>query len=218
MFAPSPYSGKITFRSGEFFEKLRLDGLSEELLGELNDASGVLDHLNGFNPGEIVEEPAATGVHEHGVALQFHQLPDDDLLFGARDRAQNALGQSARATSDERFENNVDVAVARRPRIAQQRRRRALRTSDATESRSQSSASRSGLRHSWFQPERAGVAAAVAAPALYAMNAAPGGIFVNLRFLGRRIIFEKLAVIRDLSELLAIRCNRAHRQAPSRRA
>ena len=48
--------------------------LAEELPRELQNARGVGDDLHGLNAGDVVKEPAATGVHELGVALHLHQL------------------------------------------------------------------------------------------------------------------------------------------------
>ena len=38
------------------------------------DARGVVQHLHGLDAGDVVEEPAAARVHEHGVALHLQQL------------------------------------------------------------------------------------------------------------------------------------------------
>ena len=47
---------------------------AEELCGQLQHARGVGDDLHGLDAGDVVEEPAATGVHELRVALHLHQL------------------------------------------------------------------------------------------------------------------------------------------------
>ena len=45
--------------------------------------SGILEDLHGFDSADLVEEPAATGVHEHGMALHFEQLQHSyRLVFG----------------------------------------------------------------------------------------------------------------------------------------
>ena len=57
-------------------------GLSEELGGELEDASCVGDDLDGFDAGDLVEEPATGGVHELGVALEFEEFEDGGAFCG----------------------------------------------------------------------------------------------------------------------------------------
>ena len=54
--------------------------LAEDLLRKLQNARGVGDHLHGFNAGNIVEEPTATGIHELRVALHLHELKGADAL------------------------------------------------------------------------------------------------------------------------------------------
>ena len=47
---------------------------AEELGGELEDAACVGDDLDGFDAGDLIEEPAAAGVHELGVAFQLEEF------------------------------------------------------------------------------------------------------------------------------------------------
>ena len=58
-------------------------GFAEELGGELEDAAGVGDDLDGLDAGDLVEEPAAAGVHELGVAFELQQFEDGDALGSA---------------------------------------------------------------------------------------------------------------------------------------
>ena len=58
----------------EALEKSRLEVAPEEVLGQLNGPGGVLDHLHGFDPGNLIEEPTAARVHEHRMTLHFQQL------------------------------------------------------------------------------------------------------------------------------------------------
>ena len=74
---------QVAFRLSECLKELRLDLPAEELFCQMHHASRVLDHLHGLNPGQFVEEPAAAGVHQHGVPLHFQQLQHGDLLFRA---------------------------------------------------------------------------------------------------------------------------------------
>ncbi len=66
------------------FKKLHeaiLESVSEKRFGQLQCSAGELDHLNRFQPGDIVEKPSAAGVHQHGMVLQFQQLDRLDLFF-----------------------------------------------------------------------------------------------------------------------------------------
>ena len=66
----------------EMFEKAGFEGFAKKLVGQLQDPAGVSYDLDGLNPGELVEKPTATCVHEHGVALELHKLQDRDLVPG----------------------------------------------------------------------------------------------------------------------------------------
>jgi hypothetical protein len=57
-------------------------GFAEELGGELEDAAGVGDDLHGFDAGDLVEEPAAAGVHELGVAFELEEFEDAVMRSG----------------------------------------------------------------------------------------------------------------------------------------
>ena len=48
--------------------------LAEKFFRKLQDPAGVLEDLHPFDAGDLIEEPAATGVHEHRVALKFKKL------------------------------------------------------------------------------------------------------------------------------------------------
>ena len=45
--------------------------IAEQALRKLDRAPGILDHLHRLDPGQLIEKPAATGVHEHGMALHL---------------------------------------------------------------------------------------------------------------------------------------------------
>ena len=57
-------------------------GWAEEVLRELDDAAGVGDDLHGFEAGDIVEEPAAGGVHELGVAFELEEFEENYAFSG----------------------------------------------------------------------------------------------------------------------------------------
>ena len=79
-------SRKLVFEGGA--------GFAEELGGELEDAAGVGDDLDGLDAGDLVEEPAAGGVHELGVAFELEEFEDGDAL-GCGERVGGVLGEEA---------------------------------------------------------------------------------------------------------------------------
>ncbi len=90
-------------------------GGAEELGGELEDASGVGDDLDGFDAGDVVEEPAAAGVHELGVALELEEFEDGDALGGG-EGAGGVAREEAVFRGGRAVEDDVDVGVAGLPR------------------------------------------------------------------------------------------------------
>src|SRR5258708_37619209 len=65
---------------------------AEQLLAQLDRASGVLKYLNSFRSGGFVEKPTTTGVHQHQVALHF-QKPQRMHFFLKRQIVGTVLGQ-----------------------------------------------------------------------------------------------------------------------------
>jgi hypothetical protein len=127
--------------------------------------------LDGLDAGDIIEEPAATGVHELGVAFEFEQFQQSDALFG-RDvplgvQCEEAVDRRRRAVEDD-----VDVVVARTPEVDEQRRdeRFGQRRGGVAQEVEGLAQRRAPLL---VQARLAAVAAAVGAPALYAMHTAP---------------------------------------------
>ena len=59
-------------------ERRRL--LAKNLRRELQYARGVGNDLHGLDAGDVVKEPAATGVHELSMALHLHQLERADAF------------------------------------------------------------------------------------------------------------------------------------------
>ena len=85
--------GDIAFAFGEDVEEVVFEvdaGLAEELGGELEDAAGVGDDLHGLDAGDLVEEPAAGGVHELGVAFELEEFEGGDA-FGFGELAGGVL-------------------------------------------------------------------------------------------------------------------------------
>ncbi len=70
-------SGFVGVGLGQAREKRGLEWrglLAEDLCRKLQHARSVSNYLHGFDAGDVVKEPAATGEHELSVALHLHQL------------------------------------------------------------------------------------------------------------------------------------------------
>src|SRR6185437_7050363 len=115
----------IALRHGQPFQEMRFDRIAEKLLGKLNHASRVLDHLYCFNTGKLIEKPAAARIHQQGVALHLEQLPNLDLL-GGREATKRMRGEEARPVFRGTIKNDANVLVARAPWIFEQKRSPAL--------------------------------------------------------------------------------------------
>ncbi len=190
----------LLLASDKLFQEGRFDIVGEELFRQIDDAAGVLNALHRLDSRELIEEPAAARVHEHGVTLHFEELERGDAIRGG----QLAGGMGAEEAVDilrRAVENHVDVLVARGPRIAKSGRPFSSKR-DATVSRSQSSAWRSG-RAPFLIPAGvpAGVAAAIAAPALDAVDATPRAVFKNLHAMNRRMALHVFGVVGDFGEV-----------------
>ena len=154
--------------------------------------------------GDLVEEPAAARVHEHGVALQFQQL-----------RAPLTFSCSSSCAAGVCRERSVPRLSGERSRMTAMYSLRAAQgslrnspalalESGASSSRSQSSASRKRRAPALIPAAMAAaVAAAIAPPAADAMRTAPGAVLVNLHFVRRRMRLQKLAVIGEPGQVVA---------------
>jgi hypothetical protein len=91
--------------------------LGPERFPQLERARRVTQDLHGLDPGEVVEEPAATRVHEHELVLHLEQ-GQDPLLLGAVERSQRVLLEERIARLGP--EKQLHVVVPCRPRISQQ--------------------------------------------------------------------------------------------------
>src|SRR5207245_1878244 len=102
-------------------DELRLDHAAAEIAQVLDGHRGVLEDLHGLEPGQLVEEPAARGVHEHAVALHLEQPPHLHVR-GVVERRALMTPQPGVQPLGRPIEHDVDVAVAGLPRILQPRR------------------------------------------------------------------------------------------------
>ena len=202
--------GDVGFGAGENLQEAVFErgaGGAEELGRKLQHAAGVGDDLDGLDAGDLVEEPAAAGVHELGVAFQLEQLKQSDALFG-RDAPPGVECEEAVDRGRRAVEDDVDVVVARSSTGRCSSGAASASASGAVASRRKSSASRRGARHCWFTAGLAAVAAAVGAPAFDAMHAAPGGVFDHLGLPLRRELFQELAVVGE--RCVAVRLDPVH--------
>ncbi len=188
--------GDIAFGFGEDVEEVFFEGdagFAEELGGELEDAAGVGDDLHGLDAGDLVEEPAAGGVHELGVAFELQEFEGGDA-FGFGERAGGVLVEEVEDGGGGAVEDDVDVGVAGGPEVFEERLgelfgERSGGVAEVVE----------GLAE-WGAPllvpaGLAAVAAAVGAPAFDAVGAAPGGVFDDLGLPRGRKFLEELAVV-----------------------
>ena len=82
----------------------------------MDDAACIGDDLHGLDAGDVVEEPAAGGVHELGVAFEFEEFEDGDA-FGGCERACGVGGEEAIEVVGGAIEDDMDVGVAGGPEI-----------------------------------------------------------------------------------------------------
>src|SRR6185503_8097764 len=67
-----PKLGNVRWRGGETPHQLRLEPrVASDGLGELYHPGRVPEHLDGLDPRDLVEEPAARRVHEQAVTLEL---------------------------------------------------------------------------------------------------------------------------------------------------
>ena len=115
--------GKIALGLRETFHEAGFHGLSlflrRELLRQLNDSARVGDYLSRFDTRDLVEEPPAARVHEHGMTLHLQQFQGDHL-FIARQVALGVRGKETLAAFLRTVENHTHIFIARFPDIAQE--------------------------------------------------------------------------------------------------
>src|SRR5262249_32826649 len=73
-FDAGPVGRVIAAGRGEVGEEGVLEVRARDLARELDGASGVAQHLDGLEAGDVVEEPATAREHEKGVALHLQEL------------------------------------------------------------------------------------------------------------------------------------------------
>ena len=72
--AAAPVFGQVAFRPLQQAQEVLLERLAEEAFAKLERTASVAQHLDGLDPRQVVEEPAAARGHEQGMALQLQEL------------------------------------------------------------------------------------------------------------------------------------------------
>src|SRR5437868_6509932 len=97
----------------EFLFEIFSEGASRQL----NSAGGILNDLHGLDSREFVKKPAAARIHQHGMALQFHQLKQSHffpLIELPRGVADEKLLQIFRGS----IQDYVDIIIPGFPWVA----------------------------------------------------------------------------------------------------
>src|SRR6185312_14039137 len=107
---------------GEPGEEQRLEILAGEQRVQLERAVGVAQDLRRLEARELVEEPAAARVHELAVALKLEEAQRAQPLGGVERAGALGLEEAVAGHAGIAVAEDGDVAIARAPRIAHQRR------------------------------------------------------------------------------------------------
>src|SRR5689334_8665959 len=163
----------------------------------MNCAAGVVEHLNGFEAGQLVEKPSAARVHEHGVALHFEKFEGANPLLLV-EIMRGVLREEAREAFVGAVEDYINIGIAGSPGIFQ--KGCGLLLEKGRQSVAKPIERFAEGRAPALVPiaVAAGIAATVGFPALDAVNAAPGRVFHNFDKMVGRIHFEELPVVDEL--------------------
>ncbi len=112
--------GNVARRPGQGFEDERLEVLAESVSRKLQSAPGVSQDLPRLDAADVVEEPAAARVHQLGVPLELQELPGLDPL-GLREFAPRVLAEEPSRVLRRAVENHSDVGVPGLPRVREER-------------------------------------------------------------------------------------------------
>ncbi len=189
--------GEVAFGFGEDGEKFGFElgsGLAEELARELEDTASVGDDLHGLDAGDLVEEPAAGGVHELSVAFELEEF-EGGCAFWLGERACGLLLEETDDGGRGAIEDDLDVGVASGPEIFEERLGELFGEGRGGVAEVVESFTKRGAPLLIPAGLASAVAAAVGAPALDAMHAGPGGVFRDFGLPFGREFFEELAVV-----------------------
>ncbi len=186
----------VAFGAFESLQEPGFDGVPEDLPGKLHDAAGVLEDLDRFDPGDLVEEPPAARVHEHGMPLDLHQLERPGLPL-RRQLPGGVLSKKFVDGGVGPVEDHRDVLLAGGPGVLEDLPPFLFEQGgDGVPQSVQRLPQRSPPL---LVPPRAaaGVAPAVAPPPLHAVDAAPGAVVEDPHLVGGRESLQVLPVVRD---------------------
>src|ERR1700733_9504029 len=163
--------GEIAFGQGKMLQEFRFELLVAAVLGKLQGVTRIMNDLYGFQAREFVEEPSATGVHEHSVTLHLKKS-EGSHLFMRFERTDRGVGEERFAGLVGAVQNHADVVVARGPGIADIFLQSRLEDSSKFVAQPvQRRAQRSGPLLIPGMPAR--IASTIAAPAFHSMDATP---------------------------------------------
>ncbi len=186
--------GHVGFGLGQTRQKYRLEGrafLAEEIARQLQHARRIRDDLHGLNARNVVEKPAAAGVHQLRVPLHLHQLQRADTFVGAqwmalvfkkkaRDRLHRCDRESRRMYPSRAFHTFVEKLLT------------LYSVRIATASRNSSRASRKRRAPFLVEARLSAVASAIRTPALHAVRATPRCVVDDLALGLRRKLRQKI--------------------------
>jgi len=102
----------------ELGQESRLDTLRREGGGQLDGARRIPEVLHRLDAGDVIKEPATTGLHQEGVPLHLQELQRRCPLL-CRERSAGVLHQVCLDVACAAIQYQVDVAVPRGPDIGE---------------------------------------------------------------------------------------------------
>ena len=165
--------------------------------GKLQRTGSVLQDLHRLQPRHFGEEPAAARVHEHRLPLHLQQLERLDPLQSAQVPGRMS-GDESRCVLALWIEDHLDELVAREPGVAQEPSRFALVEHRELVAEDVERGAERGAPVLPPSGSSACRAAAVAAPALDSVRAAPGGPVEDLRLVSGREQLQRLRQVHQL--------------------
>ena len=200
-------------RAGEDTQEFLVERGGDVGAAQLPGPRGIAEHLQGLDPGQIGEEPAAGSEHEQRMPLHLEEPP-----HLARVGSRGTMGlQEDGAPLRGWIEQHIDVGVPRRPGIAEEARpalledprKPAPQRLERLVERSPPLLIPTGLS--------AGRAPAIRAPALDAVRATPGSSFEDFRLPERMIGVQERGVIGERDVRMRPGPGSGRRPTPSRR-
>ena len=184
----------VARRRAEPPDEVVLEPSAAEVVQVLQRHRRVAEDLHGLDRRDLVEEPPARGVHEEPVALELEELAG----FDACRRIEHASGMRGEERVEPLrapIEEQRGVVVAGRPRVLEVRGGARLEVRvDLIAEPVEGVAKR---RPPALVPVAARAAAAIGAPALDAVGAAPRGLLADRDLVRGRVGRQERAVVRE---------------------